>query len=387
MRRVRREVFAPGADVAEVYRPTRGFVTKRDAAGHSLSSISAPQLQAHMLEQAEVGPGMTVLEVGSGGYNAALLAELVGPAGHVTTVDIDQDVTDRASRLLAEAGYPEVTVVLADAEAGVPEYAPYDRILVTVGAWDVPPAWVDQLVDGGRLLVPLVLRGLSRTITFEKTTTWLVSRSSRVFGFVPMQGVGAHAGTVWLLRGGEVSLRFDDDIAVDAAALETALAMPRVEVWTGSTIGRFEPWADAHLWLASALPGFCRVVVDRERDSGLICPPGRRSGASSVVAGGSLAYVTTRRADDENLEWGVHAFGPDASQLADRVADLLRVWGRQLRGGPGPQFRVYPAGTPDNRLPEAYVIDKRHIRITISWPSASTDAGQDVPQDQPSKEK
>lgn len=142
-----------------------------------VSSISAQQLQAHMLEQAEITVGMRILEIGSGGYNAALLAELVGPSGQVTTVDIDEDITDRASRLLGEAGYSRVNVVLADAEGGVPEYAPYDRILVTAGAWDVPPAWVAQLAEGGRLLVPLQVRacrGRSRLST--PTDAWSVGR-------------------------------------------------------------------------------------------------------------------------------------------------------------------------------------------------------------------
>ncbi|MBV9011858.1 MAG: hypothetical protein JO272_07370 [Pseudonocardiales bacterium] len=89
MRKVRRELFAPGADLEEVYHCYNGFVTKRDADGNSISSISAPQVQAHMLEQAEIVAGMKILEIGSGGYNAALLAELVGPSGHVTTVDIE----------------------------------------------------------------------------------------------------------------------------------------------------------------------------------------------------------------------------------------------------------------------------------------------------------
>lgn len=92
------------------------------------------------LEQAGLRPGMQVLEIGSGGYNAALMAELVGEGGEVTTVDIDPEVADRARSCLTEAGYSRVTLVLADAEGGVPERAPYDRILVTAGAWDIPPA-------------------------------------------------------------------------------------------------------------------------------------------------------------------------------------------------------------------------------------------------------
>lgn len=379
MRKVPRELFAPGVNLDEVYHCYTSVVTKRDGNGSALSSVSAPHLQAHMLEQAEITVGMRILEIGSGGYNAALLAELVGPSGQVTTVDIDEDITDRASRLLGDAGYSRVTVVLADAEGGVPDYAPYDRILVTAGAWDIPPAWVAQLAEGGRLVMPLQVRGLSRTLAFERADGCLVSRSSRLFGFVPMQGAGAHQSKLLVMRGGEVTVSFDDDLPVDASVLGV-LDTPRVEVWTGSTIGRFELWADAHMWLATALPGFCRVVVDRKLDTGLVSPPGRQSATSAVVAGGSFAYVTTRlMADGVNLEWGVHAFGPDAGGLAEEVAELLRVWGREHRGGPGPQFRVYPVGASDDQLSEGRVIDKKHSRVTISWPqAAAAPAGQGV---------
>src|ERR1700691_3971277 len=123
MRAVPRHLFTPDASVDEAYSPYDSVVTVRDAAGRALSSVSAPQLQAFMLEQAGIEPGMRVLEVGSGGYNAALLAELAGPGGEVTTMDIDPKVTSRARRLLTLAGYPQVAVVLADAEEGVPSRA------------------------------------------------------------------------------------------------------------------------------------------------------------------------------------------------------------------------------------------------------------------------
>ncbi len=380
MRKVPRELFAPEVGLDEVYHPHRPVVTKRDANGNATSSVSAPQLQAHMLQQAEIGAGMRVLEVGSGGCNAALMAELVGHTGQVTTVDIDPDITDRARRLLDEAGYSRVQVVLADADGGVPEYAPYDGILVTAGAWEIPPAWVDQLAEGGCLLVPLSVLGLSRTIAFEKTGGCLVSRSATLFGFVPLQGAGAHESTRLVLRGGEVSVHLDDvppaEFPVDPSVLERALDTPRVEVWSGATIGRFEPWATTQMWLATALPGFGRVVVDRERDTGLICPPGRHIAAVGTVSGGTLAYVTTRStADDQEVEFGVHAFGPNAAELAEVVAGQLRIWARDHRGGPGPQFRVCPSGTPDDRLlPGGRVVDKPRSRISICWPQAVTAA-------------
>ncbi|GLZ30900.1 hypothetical protein Lesp02_30890 [Lentzea sp. NBRC 105346] len=383
MRKVPREQFAPGVDLEEVYQLYNGVVTKRDEAGTSVSSVSAPQVQAHMLEQAEITEGMRVLEIGSGGYNAALIAELVGPSGQVTTVDIDEDITDRASRFLDETGYSRVNVVLADAEGGVAEHAPYDRILVTVGAWDVPPAWVEQLAPTGLLVVPLQVRGLSRTIAFEKTDQCLVSRSARLFGFVSMQGAGAHQGKLLIMRDGEVTLRFDDDFPVDSTALEGVLDTPRVEVWSGANIGRFELWAGTQMWLATALPGFCRVVLDKKRDSGLISPPGSHSAAMAVVDGGNLAYVTTRSTPNEQeVEFGVHAFGPDAMKVAEEVAEQLRVWERDYRNGPGPQFRVHPAGTADDLMPEGRIVDKKHSRITISWPDvANAAAGRDALQE------
>ena len=80
--------------------------------------------------------------------NAAYLAEMVGNHGHVVTLDIDSDVTQRAKDFLNATGYRNVTVVTADGETGAPDHAPYDRIIVTVQAADIPPAWIHQLTQG-----------------------------------------------------------------------------------------------------------------------------------------------------------------------------------------------------------------------------------------------
>ena len=151
---VPRERFTPEVTLEEAYK--KGVVvTKRDEHGTTISSVSAPQIQATMLEQAQLDKGMRALEIGSGGYNAALMSELVGQDGEVTTLDIDPEVTDRARACLKDAGYNDVTVVLADGEDGCPEHAPYQRIIVTVGAWDIPPAWIDQLTPDGIMVIPV----------------------------------------------------------------------------------------------------------------------------------------------------------------------------------------------------------------------------------------
>jgi protein-L-isoaspartate(D-aspartate) O-methyltransferase len=169
-RTVPRHEFVPAGTPLEVaYNADDSVATKRDEHGVIISSISAPFIQARMIEQSELRRGMSVLEIGSGGYNSALLAEVVGPDGRVVSVDIDPEVTDRASALLDATGYgSRVTVVLADAEHGVPESGPFDRIIVTVGAWDIPPAWLDQLAGDGVIVVPLRMNGITRSIALRR---------------------------------------------------------------------------------------------------------------------------------------------------------------------------------------------------------------------------
>jgi protein-L-isoaspartate(D-aspartate) O-methyltransferase len=85
---VPRHLFAPGESLEAAYAPHGTVVPRRDADGLLVSVISAPNIQAMMLEPAGIEPGMRVLEVGSGGCNAALLAEVTGPDGHVVSIDV-----------------------------------------------------------------------------------------------------------------------------------------------------------------------------------------------------------------------------------------------------------------------------------------------------------
>ncbi|PIM71225.1 methyltransferase, FxLD system [Streptomyces sp. JV178] len=368
-REVPRHLFAPEAPLEKAYAQTH-LATKRDERGITISSVSAPEIQATMLEQAGLRPGHRCLEIGSGGYNAALMASLVGENGEVTTIDIDGDVTERALACLKNAGYPQVNVVRTDGEGGCAEHAPYDRTIVTVGSWDIPPAWVDQLADGGTVTVPLRMRGLTRSITFAREGDHLVSQSAKICGFVTMQGAGAHQERLLLLRGKEIGLRFDDEWPAEPDALNGALDTERVEVWSGVKLQRQEQFDTLQMWLATALDGFCLLAVDPKLDTGLLSPQNKMA-CPAVVEGGSFAYLALRKLGaepDPVFEFGAHAFGPDAAALADTLAEQIRVWSRDHRGGRGPSIAAYPAGTPDDRLPEGRVINKRHVRVLISWP-------------------
>ena len=368
-RAVPRHLFTPEALLEDAYDPRDAVHVKWDDEGRPISTVSSPQLQGSMLEQADIHPGMSALEIGSGGVNAAMMNWLAGPEGQITTVDIDPDVTKRARRLLDAAGHEQVRVVLADAESGVAEYAPYDRIVVTVGAWDIPPAWVEQLAPGGRLVVPLRMRGLTRSLELQRKGDHLESRSAMICGFVAMQGAGASREQVVPLRGNRAELRFDDGWPGEQVPdLEGVLDTERAEAWAGVTIGGTESFETLQLWLATAFPGFGKLRADADQRSVLV-DDGNMWFDCAAVVGDSIAYLTTRRVEQGISEFGAHAFGPDAADLAEEMAEQVRVWDRQQRRGSGPSFGVWPLTAPDERLPEGLIINKRHHRVTISWPA------------------
>jgi len=116
-------------------------------------TISQPYVVAYMTEQLQVGPEHRVLEVGTGsGYQAAVLSRL---ARDVVTVERYRTLAEAARKRFEKLGYRNVTVVLGDGLAGVPAYAPYDRIIVTAAAESIPQPLVDELVEGGILVLPL----------------------------------------------------------------------------------------------------------------------------------------------------------------------------------------------------------------------------------------
>jgi protein-L-isoaspartate(D-aspartate) O-methyltransferase len=127
-----------------------------DGPGHCVSSSSSmPTVMAIMLAQLEADPGHKVLEIGTGtGWNSALLAHRLG-AEQVTSIEVDPALAEQARGALKRAGYP-VTVITGDGALGVPERAPFDRIIATAGvsAGQIPYEWVKQARPGGRIVVP-----------------------------------------------------------------------------------------------------------------------------------------------------------------------------------------------------------------------------------------
>lgn len=182
---VDRARFVPGA-ATEAYRDAP-VLLQRGADGLASSTISQPTMVVHMLEELAVRPGHHILEVGTAsGYNAALLAHLVGDEGRVVTVEIDRELAEEAAARLA--GFSNVRVIAGDGRAGHVGDAPYDRIVVTAGAAEVVDAWREQVADHGRLVVPLTGRDrIGRCVTYDVSGGELIERASTPCGFVPLR--------------------------------------------------------------------------------------------------------------------------------------------------------------------------------------------------------
>lgn len=224
-RAVDRHLFVPEVEPEAAY---RNEVIPLKVDGRTVeSSASQPAIVATMLEQLGLRPGQRVLEVGAGsGYNAALMAHVVGGRGRVVTVEIEAALARRARERLAAAGFGRVEVVHGDGMLGYPEAAPYDRVVLTALARDVAPAWREQLRPDGRLLLPLeVLPGLQVCVAFEPAGDHLTGVSARWCGFLRLRGpltdreeAGRMAGDIAL---GEELRRLRDE------SLESGRAFPK----------------------------------------------------------------------------------------------------------------------------------------------------------------
>jgi protein-L-isoaspartate(D-aspartate) O-methyltransferase len=140
-----------------------------------------------MTQLLEVRPTDRVLEIGTGcGYQAAVLARL---ADKVYTIEIVEALARSARTILEELGYTNIFVKAGDGYDGWPEKAPFDKIILTCAPGDFPPALIDQLAEGGRIIAPLGIHGFAQELVLAtKTGGKITSRRLLPVRFVPMTG-------------------------------------------------------------------------------------------------------------------------------------------------------------------------------------------------------
>jgi protein-L-isoaspartate(D-aspartate) O-methyltransferase len=344
------------------------------------STASQPSLVVRMLEQLRVQPGQRVLELGTGsGYNAALLASLVGRTGRVTTVEVDPHLAARARRLLDRYAEHPVDVVTGDgADLAWPD--PFDRIIVTCALHELPEQWLTMLASDGFLVVPLALRANVQVCgAFVREGDCFRSTSSQPVIFVSHRDrderpsipsaslVGPGASTLHLAGEIDVGRRADmvarqllsigdaaGDAAGDATERVVAAGFPLVDAVLG-----LAPWVASHDADVVSLTG----------------PQPARVGLPSLVPGrvhtfgiaddADVAFLSSPRHDQPGL--AIAASGPGVEhRLRDHVVRWIDA-GRPRSSAATLRYR-FGASRPADRSDDA-VINKANGTLTVEWPA------------------
>lgn len=376
LRTVPRHLFVPDASLEEAYANAPVNI-KYDTDGASISCASQPTIVALMLDQLEARPGDRILELGAGtGYNAALLAHLVGETGRVTTIDVDDDLVEGAREHLDAAGFTDVEALTRDGAVGHVEGAPYDKIIATVGAHGVPHAWMQQLAPGGRLVVPQRLKGsVSRSIAYEQQDGRWTSVNSKMNTFMPLRrGIADDDRRVIpLSTDGTVRLQAPAGQHIDAEALAGVLEQPRTEEWTGMTVraGESPEWME--LFVSCSLPsGLIRMLFPKDAKGTLLTEDPYPS-STAAVDKGAVTYLARRKLEKTTpeggalWEFGVIGHGPGSDELAAKVADLIRTWDRDFRDREA-TFEIQPLDAPAiEQRPGLFALDTPLNRIVVDW--------------------
>lgn len=375
MRAVPRHVFVPGVHLEDAYLDIAIPTLKRD--GVAISSLSQPAIVGIMLEQLALEPGHRVLEIGAGtGYNAALIAHLVGETGHVVTVDIEPQIVEAARQHLAEAGYPQVQVVHADGGYGYPPGAPYDRIIISAAAFDIPPGWWDQLAPEGRIVLPLAVAGSQLSLALVRRDECLHSVSAVGCGFMDLRGEFAATDTT-LDIGPDPVVRLRTRLPdVKPDQVYRWLVGPAHNVEIGFEV---RPRSGLFAWISLLEPGLASLLGSGEGQ--LIVPTlyedadpwDYRNTVGLVGERGAcfLVWLPDQSAIEDSSDaprLGVRAFGEEGEALAHRLIDHMRAW--TAVGAPGAealQIRICRRDTPVEPAPDELLVPKRWTTLAVRW--------------------
>ncbi len=369
-RKVPRHLFLEDTDIAEAY-TNSPIVTKYEGT-RPVSSSSQPSLMADMLEALDVRKGMRVLEIGAGtGYNAALIAELTQNPQNVYSIDIQEDIVDQCRANLLKAGYSDVHVLLGDGGYGHPPAAPYDRIIVACQPWDVPPAWIDQLKEGGVSVMPLSIEPVYPSMMipkFVKREGCLVSEGTVGGSFMWMQGDFRRLG------GGYRIVVIDPaDHTGHLPSQETSFYIGCKDVdpnakasiqcvfdsWKRKGNIDFASWQEERgFLLLMVLEGVCNLRAwSKSSEHGF---EGKGVGILDIDAG-SVALVTGEKGD-------IVVYGNDAAM--EMLSNLISRWEVMRRPGVMDfQIRIHPLNHCIALKSGEWLVQKPSVQIVLSLAS------------------
>jgi protein-L-isoaspartate(D-aspartate) O-methyltransferase len=395
--KVPRHLFLPEEPLDKVYSDV-AIVMKRGEEGQWTSSSSQPAIMAIMLEQLALKPGQRVLEIGTGtGFNAALIASIVGPSGKVVTVDIQPDLVAHARERLDIAGYDWVQTVVGDGGYGYPDGALYDRIILTVASDVITPAWREQLSPGGILVLPFGIVGPQNSVAFEKRGEELISVDIKPCGFMLLQGAFAHAQPVRTQLGPDPRLflisELGKELPVGADTIATWLSQEGQDRGTGVTIARYElewgfsTWVGLHESQAKqqtglpatlaamgdladqniipALAGvggewkamYSAVIIETDGMAALMRPPGQLAPLMDI----------SHPEDNIPFELYVRNLGP-SENAGQRMLKYVQNWDQAGRPNSSRwHIRAIPAETEYHPTDGEFLVNKPWTKLIVSY--------------------
>ncbi|MFH1332087.1 MAG: protein-L-isoaspartate(D-aspartate) O-methyltransferase [archaeon] len=186
MRKIPRHEFVPEGMINEAY------LNIPLPVGYE-QTISQPYTISFMLEALELKKGQKVLEIGTAsGYNASLISEIIGKKGKVYTLEIIPALAKFAEENIKKQGIKNVKVIERDGSLGYKNAAPYDRIIITAGAPEIPPPLTKQLKNGGMIIAPIGPLYSQNMIKATKTREGMKRKDLGAFVFVPLKGKYGH---------------------------------------------------------------------------------------------------------------------------------------------------------------------------------------------------
>jgi protein-L-isoaspartate(D-aspartate) O-methyltransferase len=310
-----------------------------------LSTISQPSFVLRSLDMLQLRPGQKVFELGTGSaWNAALMAQLVGPEGHVHSVEIIPELASRASQILNTLGITNVTVVVADGGDGCASGAPYDRATFTAGTFDLPRHFYDQMKNNGLLLVGIKNEGGGDNLfLLSKREDHFESLEAMPCGWVQMRG----------------------KYQIDSANPQAIEGLPEWNDLQHQEVSRIPYWwsvkgREHFVWATAGIRSFLGITEPGFRSFKLEKTPERPH---------EERYWGLWDQDSHSLVLAKHdcmiAYGNAIAK--ERLMERLRQW-VDLGMPTGASFRlqVYPVGVPLSTRDNQWIVKRRESQFLWS---------------------
>ncbi len=392
-RAIPRHIFVPDTAIEQAYSDT--YILVKEQNGVPVSSSSQPAVMAIMLEMLAIQPGQRILEIGTGtGYNAALLAHIVGNTGSIVTIDIDEDIVATARQHLDTLRFTQVQTICTDGGFGYPDAAPYDRIIVTASASDILPAWREQLKPGGRLVLPFKLTGLTRhhwlfadqtLLAFENLGNHLQCTDMHMGGFLPLRGAFAQQAESLIQLAPNGDLTMATFSSVDVNHTFDLLKGPYQDDPLNVCVTHLE-LLGLRLWLAWRDKSYCELygssdAIEHKRIPTLVQTPGLTLRTMGLYKDSTASLLIHEPEQDpfknesnQTVTLAIRTFGAQQT-LTQRLVEHIMVWehaGRPFRWNPqglthGLQIHVYPVDTAYIPTSNEFVVERPGSHLVFQW--------------------